>query len=374
MDIERILRQLDDSGNFRRIPDESDCHVVDLSSNDYLGLADRVDLRETFFADHDVSDLAMSSSASRLLGGRQRAFRSLENTLSEVYGRDALLFNSGYHANVGLIQAVADKNTLIVADRLVHASIIDGIRLSGAPFERFRHNDYEHLRRILSAKAGGYSSIVVIAESVYSMDGDCGDIDELIDIKRSFGSDKVMLYVDEAHAVGVVGRSGLGLVSVSHSPDEVDIVVGTFGKAFASVGAYAILAPRLRDFMINRARSFIFSTALPPISIMWSEYMFRNVLGMDDERSRLRGLSRRLADILGLAGEGHIRPLIVGDPHRALTMSSRLMEAGYKVLPIRTPTVPPGTERLRFSLSASIEPVQLDGLAKALAAISHECR
>lgn len=369
MDIAATLSNLEASGNFRRIPAETDGHIVDLSSNDYLGIAECKKTRDDFFASLPIENMLMSSSASRLLGARQREFDSFENLLSDAYGRDALLFNSGYHANVGLIQAIADKQTLIIADKLVHASIIDGIRLSGAPFERFRHNDYDHLIRIITTKKNLYSNILIIAESVYSMDGDRSDIERLIDIKRSCGSN-AMLYIDEAHAVGVLGRGGLGLCADSAHPDEVDIVVGTLGKALASVGAYAILAPRLRDFMVNKARSLIFSTALPPVNIAWSEFVFRRMIDMDDRRKRLASLSSRLAKILGCDEPSHIRPYIIGDPHKALDMSARLLKLGYKVLPIRTPTVPPGTERLRFSLSAALTDADLNGLHSAVLSVT----
>ena len=369
MDINATLRQLEDSGNFRRIPGETDGNIVDLSSNDYLGLASRIDLRQQFFSQYTAESLPMSASASRLLGARQREFDAFEHLLGEAYGRSALLFNSGYHANVGLIQALADKQTLIVADRLVHASIIDGIRLSGAPFVRFRHNDCNHLRSIIADKGSSFANILIIAESVYSMDGDRADIDRLIEVRDSCG-DRAMLYIDEAHAVGVLGPAGLGLSMASAHRDKVDIIVGTLGKALASAGAYTVVSRRLRDFFVNKARSLIFSTALPPINIAWSNFIFSRMMDMDSERSRLASLSRQLAEAIGADEPGHIRPLIVGDPHKAVDLSRRLLQLGYKVLPIRTPTVPPGTERLRFSLSADIADSDIAGLAQALETVN----
>lgn len=370
MNLDLTLQQLADSGNLRRIPSEPHSSAVDLSSNDYLGLAERSDLREEFFAAHSPSELLMSSSASRLLGAHQREFESFEQLLHDSYGREALTFNSGYHANVGLIQAIADSHTLIVADRLVHASIIDGIRLSGAPFVRFRHNDYDHLNTIIDQKAKDYTNILIVAESVYSMDGDSADIDRLIEAKRRCG-DKALLYVDEAHAVGVAGPAGLGLVAASSDPLQVDITVGTMGKALASVGAYAIMSENMRSYMVNKARSLIFSTAIPPINMAWSSFIFRRMLTMDSERAALSSLAGRLAAALGSDTPSHIRPLIVGDPHKAVAMSERLLKLGFKALPIRTPTVPPGTERLRFSLSAAIRPESIDALADALRLINH---
>ena len=199
--IEETLAQLSASGNLRVIPGDTAPGLVDLSSNDYLGLAERDDLRDAFLGECGGRLPLMTSSASRLLAGSQSSYDRFESLLRELYGAPALTFNSGYHANTGLVSALADRSTLIVADRLVHASIIDGIKLSGAPFVRFRHNDYAHLEKILADKGRGYNEILIIAESVYSMDGDRADIGRLVDIKRS--TPGAMLYIDEAHAVGV---------------------------------------------------------------------------------------------------------------------------------------------------------------------------
>lgn len=353
MNIDRTLTDIASAGNLRSIPEaDSPAGIVDLSGNDYLGLADDIALRERFLADHPASSLLMTASASRLLAGRQSSFAALERLLAESYGggRRALLFNSGYHANVGLVSALSDRSTLIVADRLVHASIIDGIRLGGADFERFRHADYDHLERILQSKASRYSDILIIAESVYSMDGDRADLARLADIRRR--TPRARLYIDEAHAVGALGPSGLGLAAEAGVLPDVDILVGTLGKALASAGAYAIVGPQMRSFMVNRARPLIFSTALPPAVADWSALTWRASLEADDRRARLAALARELAARIPGGEPSHIRPLITGDARRAVELSERLLEAGYKVLPIRTPTVPPGTERLRFSLSA----------------------
>lgn len=367
--IAETLDRLRLSGNLRSIPAESGDGVVDLSSNDYLGLADDMALRERFLAEHPAGGLLMTASASRLLAPHQRAYAELEGLLSRSYhGRSALLFNSGYHANTGLIAALADKNTLIVADRLVHASIIDGIRLSGAPFERFRHNDMAHLGRILAAKAQQYSEILIIAESVYSMDGDMAPVRELAALKRA--TPGARLYIDEAHGVGAVGPAGLGLCEAEGVGADVDILVGTLGKALASSGAFAILSEEMRQYMVNRARSLIFSTALPPACVDWSALTWQASLEGESRRSRLRELASALASALpGGSAPSHIQPLIVGDAAGAVALSERLLEHGYKVLPIRTPTVPPGTERLRFSLSASIPPEAIAELGKVISGI-----
>ncbi|MDE5749614.1 MAG: 8-amino-7-oxononanoate synthase [Duncaniella sp.] len=351
----RTLGEIEEAGNLRSVPAaDSPEGLTDLSSNDYLGLASRADLRERFLADAARRAVPMSASAARLLSGTQSEFTALEELLSTLYRRPALLFNSGYHANAGLVSALASApGTVILADRLVHASIIDGITLSRAPFRRFRHNDAAHLASMIEREEaeGKAERILVIVESVYSMDGDRAPLAELVELRRRHP--RVMLYVDEAHAFGVLGPQGLGLTMGLADPSEVDVVVGTFGKAACSAGAFAIMHPDLRAWAVNRARSFIFSTALPPLQAAWSRFMTETILGMDAERAHLARLGELLAPALG-AEPGHIMALVTGDPVSAVARSRELIAEGFKVLPIRVPTVPPGTDRLRISLNASL--------------------
>jgi len=385
--IENTLAQLSLTGNLRTIPyDTATSRAVDLSTNDYLGLAQDMNLRARFLESLSPQGFLPSASASRLLSAHQNSYSRLEHRLGQLYGREALLFNSGYHANTGLISALGDKNTLFVADKLVHASIIDGLVLSGARFVRFAHGNYNHLCRLITKYGGQYGRIVIVAESVYSMDGDSADIRALIEAKTLHPD--TLLYIDEAHAVGVCGPAGLGLSMASGHADNVDIIVGTFGKALASAGAFAIMTPTLRSFMVNKARSLIFSTSLPPMVTDWSLLTLNHMLSMDDEREHLRALSRSLAEILaqypqqGCGGSGtataddmkgtpsHIQPLIIGDATATVLASAELLRKGFKVLPIRTPTVPAGTERLRFSLSAALSLSQLLPLHDAVSALS----
>lgn len=375
MNFSEHLDRLRSEGNFREIPRASRDGVIDFSTNDYLGLGCDPDLQERFFADPASLKVPMTSSASRLLAGRQIEYENLEVTLRLLYSKrrgddtGALLFNSGYHANTGLIPAIASKDTFIIADRLVHASIIDGIILSKAPFTRFRHNDYGHLRELLEKHSGCHKQILVIAESIYSMDGDRADIEALLGLRREFGN--VSLYIDEAHAFGVLGPHGLGLVAESSAPWEVDFVIGTFGKAGASMGAFAITSSETRQYLINTARSFIFSTALPPMQIAWSRFTLSRLLHGDNLRSHLTDLSVALQRVLSRFSVipievSHIQPLIIGDPKEAVDLSNRLMFYGVKALAIRKPTVPAGTDRLRFSLSAAMTLQDIDILDRAL--------
>lgn len=299
----------------------------------------------------------------------------LEELLSGLYHRPALIFNSGYHANTGMVSAIAQSaKTLIVADRLVHASIIDGMTLSKSPFTRFRHNDLTHLRRILEKEASCYEQVLVIVESVYSMDGDRADIDGLAEIKRDHPN--VLLYVDEAHAFGVEGVHGLGICRSSKCYDDIDIIVGTFGKACASMGAFCAVSAPLKDYLVNRSRSLIFSTALPPMTAAWTIFMIEKFLDMDAEREHLKVLGERLQSILSPMSPGfpitasHIQPLVAGDPKRAVALSAKLLDYGFKVLPIRVPTVPPGTDRLRISLNAALDIKDIERFGELLAEIT----
>lgn len=380
MNIDSVLSALSESGNLRTLPSDLGDGITDFTSNDYLGLGADISLREAFFESHPASRYSMTSAASRLLAGSQSPYSSLERIIEDSYqsiGRNnacrknhppkALLFNSGYHANTGIIPAVSGKTDIILADRLVHASIIDGIRLSGARFTRFPHNDFDRLEKLIekhSADSDAQSSVIVIVESVYSMDGDRADLRRLVDLKRRYP--RVILYVDEAHAIGVCGQAGLGEAVAQGVHDEIDILVGTFGKALASAGAFALVSDKLRSFLVNKARSLIFSTALPPMQVAWTEFVWRHALGVDSARESLRANSMALARIIPGGEPSHIRPLIVGDAARAVALSTALRNDGFNVLPIRTPTVPPGTERLRFSLSAQISPGEIARLADSL--------
>lgn len=371
MRIDEQLQRLKDQGNFRQIPDQAPDSLTDLSSNDYLGIGADAGLRAEFMAAGNGRDARFTSSASRLLAGQQYEYQALEQLLSDLYGRPILLMNSGYHANTGAIPALADgSRTLIVADKLVHASIIDGIVLSRAPFERFRHNDTAHLSRILEKRANDYERVIIVTESVFSMDGDRAPLEQLAALRRAYPSS--LLYVDEAHAFGVEGERGLGL---AHNIPEADVIIGTFGKACASMGAFiAVVNSDLRDLMVNRARSFIFSTALPPVNCAWTRFVIEHMIRMDSGRSHLSDLAAHLHSVLsGFSSApievSHIQPLVVGDARKAVELSHRLRDNGFQVLPIRTPTVPPGTERLRFSLSAALTDNDISRLGSVLDSI-----
>ena len=291
--------------------------------------------------------------------------------MAEAFQREAcLLFNSGYHANIGILPAVANKQTLIVADKLVHASIIDGIRLSDAPFVRYRHNDYAHLHEILQKQHLNYERIIVVTESLFSMDGDFADLPQLVAFKRQFGN--VMLYVDEAHGIGVYGEQGLGVAEQMNCLPYIDFLVGTFGKALASMGAYVVCDQVIKDYLINTMRPLIFSTALPPFNVAWTEFLFEKRPHFQAKRQHLMQLSARLRQVVAeqlnmpMLSESHIVPLILGDNQRTVQTAQCLQQQGYYCLPIRPPTVPVGTSRIRLSLTADITHDELEQFIEQL--------
>ena len=257
---------------------------------------------------------------------------------------------------------MADKRTLILADKWVHASIIDGILLSGAPFQRYRHNDYEQLERLLRKNATDYETIIIVTESLFSMDGDVADLRRLIALKRAYPH--ILLYVDEAHAIGVRGKRGLGIAEESGTLRDIDLLVGTFGKALASMGAFVVCNRFLHDVLVNRMRPLIFSTALPPLQVAWTSHIFRLLPRMEDRRTRLKKLSALVAQALqGQGGEvssSHIIPYIVHDSEACLRLADSLQRKGFYCLAIRPPTVPQGTSRLRLSLTADMEEADIE--------------
>lgn len=349
------------TSNFRALPkpDIDTANYINLASNDYLGLASRWQQFMPEFTDR-FSQFGFSSSASRLLSSRQEIFYSLESLLENLYGKPALLFNSGYHANVGLTGTLAGiKDTCFVCDKLVHASVIDGLRNSAATFRRFHHNDIVSLRKILSAEYENFRNIIVVAESIYSMEGDIAPLKEIVALKQEFPG--IMIYLDEAHAFGVRGDRGLGLAEELRLIGEIDFLIGTLGKAAASSGAFVICSVEAKDFFINKARSFIFSTALPPVNVAWSLLMIEKITEMKEERKRLKVISETFKnnteEISGKQNpsQSQIIPFITGDTETAVRIAGFLRnEAGIFALPIRRPTVPPGRECIRFSLSSSL--------------------
>ncbi|HDR1224166.1 TPA: 8-amino-7-oxononanoate synthase [Pasteurella multocida] len=358
----RQLPQLIHRGRFIQRGDNT---MLNMSSNDYLGLANNEALRQAFFTQYQDQLPALTSSSSRLLTGSFPIYDELESLMAQAFGREsALLFNSGYHANIGILPALADKKTLIVADKLVHASMIDGIRLAQCEFVRFRHHDYVHLEQILQKNDRTFKRIIVVTESVFSMDGDCADLTQLVALKQRYP--QVMIYVDEAHAIGVLGEKGLGLAEQQGCINQIDILVGTFGKALGSMGAYVICDQVIRDYLVNKMRPLIFSTALPPFNVVWTHFVFQQLPHLQAERAHLAQLSQHLRQAIvdifqvPMPSESCIVPYILGDNELTVRTAQRLQQQGYYCLPIRPPTVPKGTSRIRFSLTADMQVAEVE--------------
>ena len=371
----QTLKQLEDDGCLRALPEMVHSgkwaivggkRLLNLSSNDYLGLASDIDLQGSFLAGLSGEEALLSSSSSRLLTGNFAVHRELETMIAERYGAEAALtFGSGYHMNAGILPAVTDSNTLILADKLVHASLIDGIRLSAARCIRYRHGDISQLELLLQKYHVVFPRIIIVTESIFSMDGDLSPLMRLAELKRKFP--QTMLYVDEAHAVGVRGEHGLGVAEEQDCIKDIDFLCGTFGKALASVGAFVVCSKVMRDYLINKMRTFIFTTALPPANVSWTKYVWSRMDDWADRRAHLRDLSVRLKQILKEAGchddsQSHILPMVIGKSSEAVRVAEKLQAGGFYVLPVRPPTVPAGTARIRFSLSAGITMNDLEGL------------
>jgi 8-amino-7-oxononanoate synthase len=327
--------------------------LANFSSNDYLGLAAHPKLRE---AAHDALDEAGSGAgASRLVCGTHSYHQRLEEALARFKRTEtALSFSSGYAAALGTIPALVANGDVVILDKLCHASLVDGARLSGATMRIFPHNRIEKLESHLrwTAEMHPAARVLVLIESVYSMDGDRAPLRDIVDLKDRFGA---WLFVDEAHAVGVVGMHGRGLADESGVSDRIEVQMGTLGKALGSCGAYVCGSAALRDYLINRARSFIFSTAPPPhcAAASWAAV---ELLESNEGAALVKKLQENisaLADRLRAPGQSAIFPVIVGREELAIDASRTLWEKGFLVPAIRYPTVARSSARLRITVTAA---------------------
>lgn len=373
------LKKLKEAGNLRTLPEvihdgkwvlSGEQRMLNLSSNDYLGLATDTALRDEFLGSADNRDLLFSSSSSRLLTGNFHIYTQLERLLADLFGTEsALTFGSGYHMNSGILPAITDSRTLILADKLVHASIIDGILLSSGYSIRYRHHDYRILKTLIQKYHKNYSRIIIVTESVFSMDGDVTPLQTLVELKNKYPN--VYLYVDEAHGIGVRGAHGLGVAEEQGCIKDIDFLCGTFGKALGSIGAYVVCRERIRNYLVNKVRPFIFTTALPPVNIAWTKFLLERLSQWDDRRQWLAEASSRLRTCIREMGcectsESQIVPLTLGASEKAIEKAAEMQRKGFYVLPVRPPTVPEGTSRLRFSLTAAITPEEISRLIQIL--------
>lgn len=369
----REMRVIEGSQGRRVVLDGRE--VLLLCSNNYLGLADHPKLKEA--AIRAVERYGTGSGASRLVSGTMDLHAELERRIALFKGtEEALLFNSGYAANTGIISALVGRGDTVFSDRLNHASIVDGCLLSRAKFVRYPHNDMVALRRLLQESAPAGRRLIV-SDGVFSMDGDLAPLAELVALKREFGA---LLMVDDAHGTGVLGATGRGSAEVAGVMTDVDIHMGTLGKGLGGFGAYAASSREVVSYLINKARSFIFSTSLPPavlgaalaafdIAASQEGAMLRSALQRNTSLFRT-ALEQAGFDTMGSATQ--IVPLFVGEAVPTMTFSKRLLEAGVFVQGIRPPTVPAGSCRLRCTLMATHTEEDLAEAVAAIAAIGRD--
>ncbi len=381
-DLRAELRDIEDTGLYRRLrctasPQGRQMEIdgrqlLSFCSNDYLGLANHPQVRDTMAK--AACRWGAGSGAAHLINGHSKEHQALEEEVAEFVGRDrALLFTTGYMANLGVIAALARRGDLVLEDRLNHASLIDAGRLSGARFMRYRHGDVSDLTKRLQQRAHCGGEVVVATDGVFSMDGDLAPLADVARVCAEYGA---WLVVDDAHGFGVVGRSGRGTADhFQLQSKQVPALVGTLGKAFGTAGAFVAGDDGLIEYLIQKARTYIYTTAGPPALAAATRVSLRLAR---DEQWRRDKLQRHLARFrLGASALGYklmpsetpIQPIVVGDSNTAVAMSEALLGRGILVTPIRPPTVPRGTSRLRVTLSAVHEDDDVDRLLDALASI-----
>lgn len=343
----RSLRPLDSGAGARVLRDGRE--LWNFASNDYLGLAAHPALAEAFI--DGIRKYGAGAAASRLVCGTLPPHRELEERLAEAKGREAALtFPSGFAVSTGALPALAGKGDVLVLDKLCHASLIDGARLSGATIRVFPHNDVAKLEKLLEniRRKDASARVIVVTESVFSMDGDLCPLREIVEAKDRHGA---LLFLDEAHAFGVLGPQGMGLAAREGLQDRIDFQMGTLSKAAGLSGGYLATSTEWRDLLVNRARSFIYTTAPPPALAHASIAALKLIRSAEGEQ--LRQQLRENIEVISPGHESAIVPVLLGTNEAALQAAATLEEQGFLIPAIRYPTVPRGTARLRVSVSAA---------------------
>jgi 8-amino-7-oxononanoate synthase len=368
---QRMARSLDELREQSQLRSLEILDGINLSSNDYLGLARDPRLKQAVMEAVERAE-RVGSTGSRLLSGNAREWEELESEFAEFAGIEAALyFGSGYAANVGLLGAILKPHDVVFSDELNHASIIDGIRISGARRVVYSHADLSDLERALRDHQSSSGAKLIVTESVFSMEGDVAPLEGLLRLAKDYGAE---LIVDEAHATGVLGPQGRGVAAELGRQREVLAVVHTCGKALASAGAFVCCGETLKTFLVNRARTFIFSTAMPPYLAGQIRAALHLAIEADDRRAHLRKIASTLREKLSAAGLScgasatQIVPVILGANEAALRVAAELQANGFAVKAIRPPTVPAGTARVRLSLTSSITLENIHRLAAVMAA------
>lgn len=349
--------------------------VIMLSSNNYLGLAAHWQVKQAAIA--AIKDYGLGAGASRLVAGSLEPLRRLETNLARLKSAEAaLVFGSGYLANLGVLTALMGPGDLIFSDELNHASLIDGCRLAKADLRIYRHCDIEHLNALLEGSASARRRLIV-TDSIFSMDGDFAPLREIVELARRF---EAAIMLDEAHAVGVIGPNGAGLAAEFGLQAQIDIQMGTLSKALGAYGAYVAGSSVLIEFLINRARSFIYTTGLPPPIAAAAATAIEIIRAEPTRIQRLWDNAAHLRRQLEGAGfsfmrtESPILPLLIGAAEDAVAMTRLLLERGVYITAIRPPTVPAGTARLRITPIADHSRADLDEASAAIIQCGRELR
>lgn len=370
--LKKKIEQLKEDGVYRELPvNYGPCtnkinlngkEVVNLSSNNYLGLANHPEVMEASI--EAIRNYGAGAGAVRTIVGNYDLIGKLEDKLAEFKHEEAVMcFQSGLNCNIGTIQAIVEKGDLIISDALNHASIIDGIKLCKADKAIFRHSDMEHLESILKEKSEDYNNILIITDGVFSMDGDLAKLPQIVDLAEKYGA---LTYVDDAHGSGVLGESGRGTVDHFKLHGRVDFIIGTLSKAIGVIGGYVAGKQETKTWLSHRARPLLFSTALPPAATAAAMKSVELLMSSSEFTDRLWDNANYFKEKLGKLGfdTGHsetpITPVIIGSEADTMKFSKALLEAGVYVSGIVFPTVPKGTGRLRCMISASHTKEDLD--------------
>lgn len=352
MKKEILIKELDalkNTYNFRQLK-ECNNSLVNLSSNDYLGLARDRELLNEFYSKYSPK---LSSSSSRLIDGSYPEVMKLEEELETIYENSAILFNSGFDANSSIIETFYNKKSLILTDRLNHASIYDGILNSEAVFMRYKHLDMKNLENLLIKYRDIYDDILVVSETVYSMDGDMADLKELINLKKKYNFD---LMIDEAHSYGVYGY---GIAKELNVVKDIDFLIIPLGKGGGSVGAYVICSQLIKDYIINKSRKFIYSTALPPVNHMWNLFILKKMPYFKNKIEKLQEIKGYTLNLLRenhieTVSSTHIISIIIGNNSKIIEIAENMRRKGFLLYGVKEPTVPKGTARFRIGLNPQL--------------------
>ena len=366
------VEQLKKDGTYRHLPinygpntnviDLNHREVVNLSSNNYLGLATHPRLKKASI--DAIEKYGVGAGSVRTIVGNQDLLENLESLLAEFKEEEAVTcFQSGLNCNMGVIQAIVDRGDLIISDELNHASIIDGIKLSKADKAIYKHSNMEHLKMILKEKRGNYENVLIITDGVFSMDGDIADLPGIVGLAKEYNA---LTYVDDAHGSGVLGRSGRGTVDHFNLNGQVDFIIGTLSKAIGVIGGYVASSQTVKDWLLHRGRPLLFSTALPPSATAATIEAVKILMESDELTHKLwenaKYFKERIADLGFDIGHSQtpITPVMVGNEAKTMEFSRELLNEDVFVSPIVFPTVPLNKGRLRVMISASHTKENLD--------------